>query len=478
MTEAPKAETQKAETPERRVKQTAPDAQGVIHADGYTGPDRRAFREAQKKRIRDEKLAFINRTTLSVGFITAAVLYAVYFTLAPEIAAWTASGERARAAEAQVAEMRAQIDALKKQQAEAQEKAPLGSAVSRKIEEAKAAAGEAAEKAASAAANVAASVAAVAPEGMRGALESVAQGAQQDAASAASPAVESLIRVLSAAQALDRTEEGRAQIAAALARLKAALALQGDMNAAVSTARLQDPTLDRLLAGVDPRNIGAAGAVLAVNQLRFDLGGGRPFGDELALVSRLTGAEALASSSPYAESGVTGREELERQFPAVAGDIVMAKFSNPDDSLKAQALARLAQLVKVRRTDDIKGDTPDAIVARAEVALSRGDVAGAVGALSALQGPPADKAAPWVRQAEGYVAAQGASEVLAQTILQVLSASAGPRGVTLEGVLAALKENLSAAAPPPPSNAPVPYLSPALQEKPAPILVAPFREKK
>ena len=54
----------------------------------------------------------------------------------------------------------------------------------------------------------------------------------------------------------------------------------------------------------------------------------------------------------------------------------------------------------------MEGDTPDAIVARAELSLAKSDLNGAVEALGALEGRPAESVAGWVEDAKSRLGAE------------------------------------------------------------------------
>jgi len=463
--EAAAREADRRRRADRRVKRTPPDEKGHIHADGYEGPDRResidrrAYHQRQKERIRKEKWAFINRTTLSAGFFTAAIAYSGYFLMGPEIVAWENDHARNQQLEAQLAEMNARLEKLQREK----QQASLGSRLNTKIEEV--------ENKAS---------------GMAGAVAGIAAGVAQSAAdsvgaAAAGTPAEDLIHMLTSMQTLNRTASGRLAVAGAMARLKAALDLTGgkpeDFGPAADAARRQDPALNALLGNISARDLGAAVLLLSLNELRSDIDRQQPFGDDLELVKKFAGDDpamnaALAKLAPYAENGVLSRAALQDEFKGLAADIVMAKLAGQDVSVKDEVLQRLSKLVKVRRVDDVTGDSVDATVARAQLMLNKGDVKGAMGQLQTLQGPPAEAAAPWMQQAEGVTAAADSSDVLSQTILQVLSASAGPGGFSLDNALSSLKANLSA-----PTPGTVVYISPAMQNNAVPGGVAPYQSK-
>jgi hypothetical protein len=170
---------------------------------------------------------------------------------------------------------------------------------------------------------------------------------------------------------------------------------------------------------------------------------------------------ALARIAPYKDTGLPALAVLQRDFRTLAPDIVAAKLEAQDATLRDKAMARLSRLVKIRRVDNLEGDSADAVVARAQLALDKGDARGALQELRALQGASADRAAPWMRDADAYAAGVQVSDLLSQTILQLL-AGAGMGGVlTPDTLLQTLKNNIHAADP-----SAAPYISPALLPPP------------
>jgi uroporphyrinogen-III synthase len=84
-----------------------------------------------------------------------------------------------------------------------------------------------------------------------------------------------------------------------------------------------------------------------------------------------------------------------------------------------QAAGRLAGMVSVRRTgekaaakDDVSG-----LVARAELRLAAGDLAGAAAALRGLDGAPAEAAKPWLAAAGARLGIDDAVDTLMREAL-------------------------------------------------------------
>jgi uroporphyrinogen-III synthase len=82
------------------------------------------------------------------------------------------------------------------------------------------------------------------------------------------------------------------------------------------------------------------------------------------------------------------------------------------------------RLVTVRPVgDDVRGDTAEARVARAEAALDKGDLAAAVAELDQLEGRPAEAAADWLSRAKARLGADQAVAGLRAQATDLLSQS-------------------------------------------------------
>ncbi|MGB0747203.1 MAG: COG4223 family protein [Magnetospiraceae bacterium] len=165
--------------------------------------------------------------------------------------------------------------------------------------------------------------------------------------------------------------------------------------------------------------------LLAIGQLGEALTGADGFSEELSTVKALAGGdfggEALATLDPLAASGVPTVIALRDSFRPIAGDIVRAAVIPEDAGWLTGTVDRMTSVVKVRRVDgDLSGDGVDAVVARTEAALAAGDLSKAVAELGTLSGPPADKAAAWLAEAQTRVTAdQAISDLKSQALAQL-----------------------------------------------------------
>jgi len=177
----------------------------------------------------------------------------------------------------------------------------------------------------------------------------------------------------------------------------------------------------------------ASALVLAVGQLREALRGSRPFAAELETVQSLAAdrpgyGEALAPLVPLAARGVPTREALTLRFAPLAQLAARAAIAPEGAGWLDHTLARLSGLVTIRRTGEDESDTrPTAAIARAESRLELGDLAGAVDALDALAGAPAQVLAEWLADARARLAVERAAAALTtQALADLGTVAAGP----------------------------------------------------
>ena len=418
---------------DRRHSQAPRDKQGRIKASTYAGPDRRtgedrrAYLARQQRSINDAKWAFLNRTVLMTAFLFILVVLAAVFVMAPEYIALKERSLRVETVEAQMASLQEKLNSL--QSAQAQD-ISLSAKINDQLDRLQSATEAAATK-----------------------VETITEAAKSGLYTADNTNVTRFLKILSDANLLSRSDEGQQALQTGTARLKAVLdGWQGDeksLNDAVAVAQAQDPTLAVLLQGIAPKDLGAAAMLLVLNEFRGNVSNQRPFGEDLALVQKFAAndpemRQSLQKLAPYAQNGVLSRSALQQEFKGLAMDIVMAKLEGEDLSLQHKARKRMENLVRVRRVDDVTGTSPDAVVARAHILLDQGDIQGAVRELQSLEGAPAQKAAPWMAQAEGTLAANDAATKILNGLLLNMSTA---QGFSLEGLISSLNSQIDVSLP-------------------------------
>jgi uroporphyrinogen-III synthase len=207
-----------------------------------------------------------------------------------------------------------------------------------------------------------------------------------------------------------------AEAAQAQATQKSAEAT-GALNAKIAT-------IEKDLAAAQAAALSASKSdtvALAAGKLRDAVARARPFADEIAALKRLGGsnpdiAQAVSRIEPFAARGVPTRSTLFAELPATVGAVLDAARAPAETGWIGRVTSKLTGFVTVRRIDG-KGEGADAVVARAEIQARRGDLAAAVKELTALTGPAAKAAAPWIADAQSRLTAEGASEALDRIVL-------------------------------------------------------------
>lgn len=426
--------------PDRRQKFTSPDRRGHVRVDTYagkdrrTGLDRREYMERQRQRIHQEKMAFVNRSVLTFFCLFIPIVLLGVFVMAPEYFNLKQENKRIHELQAQMEKMHAQLGEIKKQP-EPVKNGSIGASINRGIENID---------------NIKNSVTSAATTAANSAVDmasdAVTSAAQTDVGNST---VQAMLRVLSNITMLQKTPEGRLALKRATERLNNILVKNSgdkqDLVEAVAVARKQDPALNGLMGHVDAKDLGAAAMLVALNEFRGNVSRERPFENDIALLSKLSGNDpamkkALIELAPYAKSGVLSQEGLRREFKSLAMEIVMAKLQGEDLSVQEKVLKRMDKYVKMRKTGDIKGVTTDAVVARAQLLLDQGDVKGAMRELQTLKGAPADAAAPFLDQAAGNLIAEGASSDITSSLLSQVTG--GVEGFSMDGLINSLQEQV------------------------------------
>ena len=463
---------------ERRQQSPVYDAHGNVRSNAYSGPDRRtgadrrSHRARQQQRVRAEKWRFVSRTIIMSAFFLAALAYAGAFLMAPEFFEFTKRHDQERAVEEQIRNYEDQIRELQQRQndlLQRQGQAPIQT--------------DGTEQAASPGLGQRLGSAIGAVGGAVDTVTSVVTSAGGETQKIAQKSetyqsLQSLMRMMSVLNGMTRSGEGAAEADGMMGRLRTVMdgapTNPEGLSKAVLDAKKTDPALAQVMGDIAPKDLGAAAMLLTMNELRGNIGGGQSFESDLKIIQKYAHGDpemeaALKRVAPYARSGVLSSDTLKKEFRNTAADIVMAKLQGEDASVRERVLLRLSKYAKMRRVDDIQGDTVDATVARAELMLDQGNIKDAIKELQTLEGAPAETAAPWMEQAQGHVAADESSQVLLQTVLQYLGGSGtmsggfgalgnlGLDGIQLDSALGGLLQQL------PGGGTSVPYLSPSMQ---------------
>ncbi|MGD9738760.1 MAG: COG4223 family protein [Bauldia sp.] len=163
----------------------------------------------------------------------------------------------------------------------------------------------------------------------------------------------------------------------------------------------------------------AAARSLAMSTLRAAAERGERFDAELAALAGLGVDEAaIAALGPLAAADVPTAAELAAGFGPVREAMLDALDTGPgaEAGFWERLLGNAAEVVTVRPTGPIEGDTPVAIVSRIEAALAAGDLATALAERAALPQPAQDASAAWAADVEQRLALEAALDRLAEAV--------------------------------------------------------------
>lgn len=129
---------------------------------------------------------------------------------------------------------------------------------------------------------------------------------------------------------------------------------------------------------------------------------GDRFGEELAQVKKTAGGLIDVSKlEAYDEKGVATVNQLQTQFRPVTHRIIEASATPAGDSVIDQLLANARSVVKVRKVDHADDDnSPEAIVARIEGALSSGRLGDVLELAKSLPDGGQSAAGDWLKRVE------------------------------------------------------------------------------
>lgn len=213
-------------------------------------------------------------------------------------------------------------------------------------------------------------------------------------------------------------------------------AAAADFDPASDTYALEQ-RLAQVEAEARMRGQAAAGA-LAVADLTQAAERSTPFDAQVgAYAGMLPDAAEAEILRRLAAVGAPTRAELTAGFADAAARAAAAqRQAEAGEGLMARVRRLLASVVSVRRVDRFTGPGTDAVLARAERAVGRGDLAGAVRELAAL--PPAARAAagPWRDGAGRRIAIETSLASLRGAALAGLRRSDGPAAPAEPGAVA------------------------------------------
>lgn len=169
-----------------------------------------------------------------------------------------------------------------------------------------------------------------------------------------------------------------------------------------------------------------AGAIAAA-ALKSAIDRGVPFTAELDTYAAVAGDnEDVVALRKFAAEGVPTQADLNKEIAGKADRMIAAaKAPSGDEGVVARLMAGARSLVSVRPVGDVKGDTPEAIVARLEADINAGRLDAALKEYDSL--PQASKTAAG-SLADDIRARQTADNVVAKTISGALVPAGSSNG--------------------------------------------------
>jgi len=197
-------------------------------------------------------------------------------------------------------------------------------------------------------------------------------------------------------------------------------ALTARIAALESTIKTLADELKHETATADDR---AARLAVAAEALRAAVERGAPYQAELAAVKSL-GAEpsATAPLAAFAEAGVPAARALAHELASLIPALRQAaEPASSDSSFLSRLESNAQRLVRITPVDAPPGDEPASVVTRINVDAAHADIAAALADIAKLPDAAKPLAAAWVEKAQARNAAIAASKKLAADALAALS---------------------------------------------------------
>jgi len=192
-------------------------------------------------------------------------------------------------------------------------------------------------------------------------------------------------------------------------------------------AKADNAELAQSMGNVTGRDLSAAAMLLAMTQMRDSMNRAQPFAEDLAVLQQLVGNDdpeltaAINRLAPYAENGILTPEGMSNELRGVTGEIIAGALRGEDVSVQDKIMARLGDILSVQKDGQpVIGIEEQAVVARAQVALDKGDVKAALRELNKLEGDAANAANPVTNQIQGALNADQTISMMMENLIALL----------------------------------------------------------
>jgi hypothetical protein len=196
--------------------------------------------------------------------------------------------------------------------------------------------------------------------------------------------------------------------------------LQNAQSSQSDAALKLEERLDVIEASKQARADGDAALGVAFASLAQAVAGASPYETEIATLEKIAGISADDALKSPADKGLTSKVALAAQFDRASRDALAAAAraqAEAADGFWDGLTGRLSQIVVVRQTAETEGDTPSAILSRAEARVDEGAIAAALSEIDALPPIAFDAMGAWIDNARERAQAEAALASLRAQLL-------------------------------------------------------------
>lgn len=198
-----------------------------------------------------------------------------------------------------------------------------------------------------------------------------------------------------------------------------------NVNETLDQARKDDPVLARTFSNVPKDELKAAAMLFALTQVRSSFNrGDDSFEGDLQLLKNMVGnddqelSHAIDKLAPHSRSGLLSANGLRQELQSVTGEVVAASLSGEDVSFSDKMSAKMNDILKVEKSGEmVSGSEAQKTMDKADKLVAGNRIEDAVKLLkSRLNAKELDPIRPWIKHAEGVVAARTFQQAIERAI--------------------------------------------------------------
>lgn len=225
-------------------------------------------------------------------------------------------------------------------------------------------------------------------------------------------------------------------LASEVAVLRAQAMNSAKVNSAIDPVSQKVADLEKKLEKALANNIsiqdGARSTALslAFTGLKRAADRGERFESELEAFKELTAAsQDIQALAAYQGQGVHPLRKLEKELPELILRALKADRQPKDKTLWGKLAANATSFVRFRRTGNVPGEDAEAVLARVEFNIKRGNYEKALEESKALKGPARTEASIWLEQLEARLKLDDTLQKIEMSLLSRLGAGHSRREV-------------------------------------------------